>query len=93
MDKKQAKAQRKAFKAAGGFIVYQDRLTVLFFPTCKGKGEVSWSICSEADKFKKWKGFSVAEERLQSGGLPIERYPADYEEAGYIADFLADGTI
>jgi len=74
---KMQKQQRKEMKAElakkNGFIGYFGRVTIAIEPTCRGKANISWALCSENEEFKRKFGEFVALDRLAFGiCLPIE---------------------
>ena len=57
----------------GGEIARFGRVTVALQPTCRGRGEVAWAICSPDETPKRKYGEWVTLERLAFGfTLPIE---------------------
>ncbi len=71
----------------GAFVSYIGPMTVIFTPSCRGNGHISWSICSPAEKFRKWEGWYKAYCR---DCLPITAYPLNQGDADNFAACIAE---
>lgn len=96
IQKQHAKADKRAKKDLrrdwrkeypGAFVSYVGPMTVIFVPSCRGNGHISWSICNGADKFRKWEGWYKAYTR---DPLPIIGFPVNQNDADNFASCIMD---
>lgn len=89
MDKAEYKNLKQMKKAVNGkFYQFPNMgVTIIYVPSCNGRGHVSWAICGSKDTFNKKRGkfeamgrMFIDENKLPIGAIPETALPYYFEQ-------------